>query len=197
MTPWVRRAVIAFPLLSIVFCLVAWADVASWERYFHTARVLFDNLGQYPPPAQPKIPVGTYISGLLFAPEVVFAMWQYRAAKLARSLGYPARRSPAWGVVAYLVPIADLFVPAQALGDCFPSGHPGRRWVAKTWALLLAVSVLQSAVIVTLALVRPLGLVLVAVTVACDVALLLCGLKMVDAITDDHRQALAPGSTIS
>lgn len=194
-TPWVRRAVIVFPLLSIVVCLVSWADAASWERYFHAAKVFFDNLGQYPPPPQPKIPIASYFSWLLAAPEVVFVIWQYRAAKFARSLGYPARRSPAWGIVAYLVPIADLFIPAQALSDCFPPGHPGRRLVTKTWVLLLAVTVLQSSLIVTLALLRPLGVVLLAVTVACDVLLLLYGLRMVDAITDHHRHALGQGQT--
>ncbi len=155
------------------------------------ARVLFENLGQYPPPPQPKIPIASNLSWLLVGAEVVFVIWQYRAAKFARSLGYPARRSPAWGIVAYLVPIADLFIPAQALSDCLPPQHPGRRLVAKTWSLLLAVSVLQSATIVTLALLRPVGVVLVALTVACDVLLLLCGLRMVDAITDHHRHALS------
>lgn len=150
MTPWVRRAVIVFPLLSIAVCLITWADAASWAHYFHGVRILFDNIGQVPPPKNPRVPVASFAGSLLLIPEIAFVMWQYRAATLARALQYPARHGPAWGIVAYLVPVADLFVPAQALSDCLPPGDPGRRWVARTWAALLVAYLLQSSLIVLL-----------------------------------------------
>lgn len=193
MTPWVRRAVVVFPLLSILTCLLIWADASAWARYFHDYRLLFNDLGQTPPPPQPTPPLTSYLGVLIILPEIVFVMWQYRAARVARALSYPARRSPAWGVVAYLVPVADLFVPAQALGDCLPPGDPGRRLVARTWGTLLVLSVAQSSLIVLLAEVRPVGVIMLAVAIAADLVLLRSGRQMVDAITANHHHAAGRG----
>ncbi|MDQ6838489.1 MAG: DUF4328 domain-containing protein [Actinomycetota bacterium] len=189
MTPWVRWAVIIFPALSILVCLVTWADASGWAQYFHGLRVLFDNIGRVPPPKPPTVPVASYAGSLVIAPEIVFAMWQYRAATFARALQYPARHGPGWGIGAYLVPIADLFVPVQALGDCLPPGDPGRRLVTRTWAALLVVSVLQLPMIVFLAEARPVGLAFMVVVIAADLVLVHWGRQMVDAIADNHRQA--------
>ena len=56
---------------------------------------------------------------------IVFAcIWQHRAASAARALGIASRRSPAWGVGSWFVPVVNLWMPYTAVRDCLPPGIP-------------------------------------------------------------------------
>jgi hypothetical protein len=70
---------------------------------------------------------------------IFFLIWQYRAATAARLLGFPARRSPGWGVGSWFVPVVNLWMPFQALRDCLPPGYPRRRapWLLLTFMLVV------------------------------------------------------------
>jgi hypothetical protein len=75
---------------------------------------------------------------------IVFAcIWQYRAASAARALGYPAARSPGWGVGCWFVPIVNLWMPYGAVRDCLPPGHPERARVLRWWVAWLCTAYLS------------------------------------------------------
>jgi hypothetical protein len=67
------------------------------------------------------------------AAVIVACIWQHRAASAGRALGIPSRRSPAWGVGSWFVPIVNLWMPYSAVRDCLPPDHPYRRRVLHWW----------------------------------------------------------------
>ena len=75
----------------------------------------------------------------LIAVEVVFLAWAYKAAKLARDLGLPARHSPGMAVAGFIIPIVNFWFPYQSVRDMFPPGHPDRPLVLRWWLLWLGV----------------------------------------------------------
>ena len=76
---------------------------------------------------------------------VIACIWQHRAASAARALGFPADRSPAWGVGCWFVPIVNLWMPYGAIRDCLPPGDPHRPRVLRWWIALLAAQWLYAA----------------------------------------------------
>lgn len=118
----------------------------------------------------------------------VFLTWQYRAARVARSLGYPARVSPALGVWSWIIPFGSLWLPYQALVDCLPPGHPARGRCRQAWLCFLG----YTAAAVIFVLVGILGgspgpvLVLAALLLVAAVGL---GWGCVAAIEADHARA--------
>lgn len=71
----------------------------------------------------------------------VLAVWTYRAAANAASLGLPARRSPGLATAAWVIPVVSLWWPYQTVCDVLPPGHPTRRLVLRWWVLYLLMSV--------------------------------------------------------
>ena len=72
---------------------------------------------------------------------ILFCMWVYRANANARALGAEEMRfSPGWSVGWFFIPIANLFVPFQAVNEIYRASdpeHDGRSWKTnKTPALL-------------------------------------------------------------
>lgn len=199
LTPWAKAAVITYTAGGAVSGFVAWASAASWARYFHQVRVFFHTVGVVPAGTHnvvaPQPPPGGYLlSPLILAAEVLFLLWQYRAAKAARRLGYPARRSPGWGVGSYFVPVVDLWMPYQALRDCLPPGHGARPDVLRAWLLGVATALINASLIFALAEDRSLGLLLLGLDLLCLAALAVYGWRAVSAIADDHERAFAhPG----
>lgn len=74
---------------------------------------------------------------------IYFLVWQYRAATVARQLGYPAELSPGTGVGGWFIPICNIWFPYRALRDCLPTYHPQRRRVLWCWLALWANFVCQ------------------------------------------------------
>jgi hypothetical protein len=199
LTPWAKAAVIVYTASGAVSGLVAWAGAASWARYFHALRVYFHAVGTVPAGTHnlvaPQPPPGSYLlTPLILAAEVLFLLWQYRAAKTARALGYPARRSPGWGVGSYFVPVVNLWMPYQALRDCLPVGHVARASVLRAWLLGISTALINASLIFTLAEDRSVGVILLGVDLLALAALALNGWRVVSAIADVHEQAFArPG----
>lgn len=64
---------------------------------------------------------------------ILLALWQNRAAHRARWLGYPAQHSPVLGAWGWFIPIANLWLPYQAIRDCLPPGHPARAFTLRAY----------------------------------------------------------------
>ncbi len=87
-------------------------------------------------------PVLSYCSLGVLVAGVLFVVWIYRAAVVARVLGLPARRSPALVACSFLIPVVNLWWPYQSMCDLLPPGHPGRRVVGRWWATWITSSLL-------------------------------------------------------
>jgi Domain of unknown function (DUF4328)/Protein of unknown function (DUF2510) len=138
MVPWAKVVAVVYPLVGVASTLTVLATSAGWANYFHSIRVAFDSASQgvqAPPVANPPMRADLFIP-FAIAAEILFLVWQYRAATTARQLGYPARRSPGWGVASYFIPVVQLWFPYQALRDCLPPQHD-RGIVARVWALFI------------------------------------------------------------
>ena len=83
----------------------------------------------------------------LLAVQILFLVWMYRAAVLARNLGLPARHSPGMAVGGFIIPIVNLWFPYQSVVDMFPPGHPDRGLVLRWWLLWLGLGVAGAAVV--------------------------------------------------
>jgi hypothetical protein len=190
--PWAKRAAIAFPLLGVATALINLATSSSWARYFHAFRLLIDNpriRSQLPPPRTPEWTLVLVPLSLLV--QILFVVWQYRAAVTAQRLRYPARRSPALGVGSYLIPVVQFWFPYQALRDCLPPGDPNRTMVLKTWLLLILTGIISFVLVYFLAETHGLGVGLLVVQIGLETWLASLGYRVVSAISAAHDTALA------
>jgi hypothetical protein len=199
---WAVWCTLAYPVLGTLGALELWADASGFKRLFHWFRTVVDNTGTpgyvAPPPPSlyqsgPAQALSVFVDlaslGAL-ALFVLFLVWQYRAAVLARRLGYPARLSPGWGVGCWFVPVVDLWMPYQAIRDCLPPGNRVRGTVRRAWLLALVIQVISWAALATLVWVRPVGLVLLVVLVGAEGLLAWLARQVVIGISTDHRRAV-------
>ena len=197
MAGWAQAAVIIYATLAALNGLVLWATAKAWADYFHALRLQFEHLGstQYVTPHPPVW--GYLLTPLILAAEVVFLVWQYRSATTARRLGFPAMRSPGWGVGSYFVPVVNLWMPYGALRDCLPPGHPERPTVLYAWIALIVGGLLSGTLVVALPLARPVGIVLLVAMVVAEGALALFGTRTVRAIGEAHAVAVSASASAS
>lgn len=134
------------------------------------------------------------IGGL--AGMILLAVWQNRAAHRARWLGYPARHSPVLGAWGWFIPVANLWLPYQAIRDCLPPGHPERAVTLRAFlAWLLSPLAGLAAAVVAVAADR---VAVTAVVALIDLALLALaggGLARVVSTIDRLHRGTAPAST--
>ncbi len=79
------------------------------------------------------------LGGLVgIAVTVLRVIWLYRAATLARSLGFGARREPLHAAIGWLVPIINYWWPYQGVTDLFPMSERPDRRIAWWWATSIA-----------------------------------------------------------
>ena len=87
--------------------------------------------------------VAASTSGFLAA-MVIFVVWFYRARVNAEGHGWPQRRPPGWAILAWLVPLANFWVPFQIMADIWRAGLPEQARADRAtlpgiwWACLLA-----------------------------------------------------------
>lgn len=193
MEPWARAATVVYSTAAIAAAFVFLATASAWRAYFHSLRVSFDSIGataQPPHVVQPALWADATVPFALAA-EVVFLVWQHRAATTAQRLGYPARRSPGLGVGSYFIPVVNVWFPYQALRDCLPPTSADRRLVLVVWLLLVLTPFVEIPMVTLLAEVPALGDAFLAVYVLLEMGLAAGGYRMVGAITSAHRRALA------
>lgn len=140
MVPWALASAAVLGVLTALNSAVLLAAVPHLHALGHWWHQVLTNAGTpgYVAPPPPSFGHGFGGSlgldgvGLLEIPALVLLLiWQYRAAQAARAAGYPAKRSPGWGVGSWFVPIVNLWMPFEALRDCLPPGtpHRGRVWL--------------------------------------------------------------------
>jgi hypothetical protein len=142
----VARFAVAMPAVYLLVSLVLQRVNADQLRSAgHQFRIDWHDAqnGITPPPyhapSNSLTPLGLLVGAVTVAAVIVACIWQHRAASAGRALGIPSRRSPAWGVGSWFVPIVNLWMPYSAVRDCLPPDHPYRRRVLRWWiAWLLA-----------------------------------------------------------
>lgn len=201
MVDWARRAAVALALASAVGIGLEVASWASFAAVFHFFRQVWDaaEAGRPAPtlPTDAHLPLVIDLPGIVvLAAEIVFVVWQFRAATAARWLSLPARHSPGWGVAFWFIPIAQFWCPYQALRDCLPPGHPERRTVRRFWVALVTAQLTGIAAVLTTPSSRPAGLALLVTAVAAWSVAAPNGWRTVSAVSDAHRSAVTarPGA---
>lgn len=196
LTGWARGAVVAYGAVVVAGLVLVLAYGPVLRQEFHLFGVtLHDAAHGLPAPTTiPAVPTGyrilTALSGLVTIGAVVLLLvWQFRAARAARALGYPARHRPGWGVGSWFVPVVNLWFPYQAIRDCLPPGAATRSLVLRFWLSLVALYVLSPVAQITLLYRRPVGVALVAVVVALATVYAVTGVRVVAAVASAHRPA--------
>jgi hypothetical protein len=119
---------------------------------------------------------------------VLFMIWLYRAAKLARKAYLPAKRDPVWAVLGFIVPVVNLWFPYQVARDTLAPGDPRRSIAARWWTWYL-VSAIGGGVVGFVSVFSEGAGVLLAVADA--VAYLVTAAyarKLIGAVGDAHRE---------
>jgi hypothetical protein len=192
-------APVLFVAASLLGLVAEWRLGGYLKTEFHWFDHAFDvsrttngtkALNTLPPP--PSLALFGWIwlaSPFTLASEVVLLIWQYRSAKVALRLRYPARISIGWGVAGWFVPVVQLFFPYLAVRSLLPDGHRTLRMLPLWWGSIIAASALVGALPWLAADARPLA---VADVVAAVVANLVVGLSaraIVTAVVEDYRVA--------
>lgn len=190
---WARAAVCAFGVLAVAELL---ALIFLGAEFGREARKILSTVPGGPPPRVDVSGIGwvavTVDAAQLFTllVGIVFLMWQYHTAKVARGLGYPARTTPGLGVGSWFIPILNLWYPYWALTDCLPPAHRLRATTIWAWGAYIAAQVLTAATLLvavfsTLVALVPLVLALASVGTA-----VVLGYRLVTAVNEDHRRAV-------
>jgi Domain of unknown function (DUF4328)/Protein of unknown function (DUF2510) len=123
---------------------------------------------------------------------VILLIWQFRAASTARSLGYPAKHSPGWGVGCWFVPIVNFWMPYQAIRDCLPPNDPHRPLVLRWWLIALGAQLFLVAATVAALLSSPVALGISLVGAMFALGLIAIAPQVVGAISAAHQATLPP-----
>jgi hypothetical protein len=196
--PVARVAVIMPAVYFMAGLIVLRVKAAQWRVLGHQFHVIWDDARAgitAPRYNTPDVfsPLTLVVAIATVAAVVVACIWQHRAASAARALGFPADRSPAWGVGCWFVPIVNLWMPYGAIRDCLPPGDPHRPRVLRWWIALLAAWWLYTAA--SLCALASSGLALAVSIPAALAALALLALSpgVVGAIGAAHRTASGGG----
>ncbi|HWE70983.1 MAG TPA: DUF4328 domain-containing protein [Acidimicrobiales bacterium] len=196
MAPWARAAVVIYPIIAFTLGVVGFIYAPQLRLFFHELRLAFDaaqndNTGFVLPPS-PSVPDwNLWLSPFSIAARIVFLIWQYRAARVARQLGYPARHSPGWGVAFWFIPVVNFWMPYQAIRDCLPPGHPERKSVLQIWLLLLVSVVAVDWLTIGSGYARPIGVVVLVGSGLLEAFVAFRAYRVVMAVGEQHRQGVA------
>jgi hypothetical protein len=196
--PWAKRALLVYMALLVIGAGIVWLSEPSLHAYYSQLRFRLAHPGTETSISQLNVPVWNRVAapviGLInLGGFVLFLVWQSRAATTARALGYPARRSPALGVGGWFIPVCNLWFPYQAIRDCLPPTHPGRRLVLHMWLWLVA-QLCITVVAATLLLFGPTQVALAIQDVGAFATVIYAYLafKVVATVYAEHRRVLYP-----
>lgn len=122
--------------------------------------------------------------------QVLFLIWFYKAATIAARAGLPARRSPTWAIVGWIIPVVSLWFPYQSAVDLFPPGHPGRKVVGRWWALYLIQNIFLVVVGIAAFASTPVGVVLAVVEAALALAAVVAARTLITEVNQAHASLL-------
>jgi hypothetical protein len=166
LTPWLRGVLFLWPIAT---ALSLGGFAATINQAFEDAPTDDTSWWTFQWVAQ----LGAIIG---IAVVVLRVLWLYRAASVARALGFDARRQPLNAAIGWLIPILNYWWPYQGLTDCFPEGQRPDRRIAWWWAMSIA-SGLGLFVVVAVPFV-PAGVAVVLVAVALAPALVAAALEV-------------------
>ncbi|HEY1733185.1 MAG TPA: DUF4328 domain-containing protein [Acidimicrobiales bacterium] len=189
-----RWAVVVYGIIAVAHLLVLVVHYGGtyhrWDDFFHQVNTASQN-GQ-PIPAIPSdlsVPPYLFLLSLAsIAAAILLLVGQHRAAKAAQRLRLPATHRPGWGIGFWFIPVANLFCPYQAIRDCLPPGHPGRRRVLRFWLLYLATGLVTIGAEITTVFSRPAGIGLTALVAALWVLVVVDVRRVIATVEAAHRQ---------
>jgi len=117
---------------ALIVLLASTIGLTGAERIFVSQRDLTWEIGTH---TQPLV-VLSVISAA--ATVVVFLVWFRRARINAEHLGWRQRRARGWAFWGWVVPIVNLWIPFQIMGDIWRAGVPpaqrsGTAWLPVSW----------------------------------------------------------------
>jgi Domain of unknown function (DUF4328)/Protein of unknown function (DUF2510) len=196
MVPIARLAVVMPAVYYLVNLVVQRVNADQLRAVGHQFRLDWHDAqhGITPPPYHGPSGFSTVslIVGLFtLAAVVVACVWQHRAAAAGRALGIPSRRSPAWGVGSWFVPVVNLWVPYSAIRDCLPPDDPHRPRVLQWWIAWLVAAFVSSLAGICALFSTAAALVLsIPAALAC-LAVIGWAPGIVSAVAAAHREAVA------
>ena len=177
--------------------MLLWGDAAHW-----ISAIRSENANT--PPGQtlklPALPGGLRAAPLLIGVTdvmtigalILLVIFTYGAATHARDLGIPARLHPTWGIVAWIVPVVNLWFPYWVLRDCMPPDEVRGRDLALRWWLLYVFNFLVIAIVLIARAVSPLaGGVFLVAAIGYAVLEARSGARMLDRISTVHGSLTA------
>jgi hypothetical protein len=191
--PWARAAVVAWPgliMLTAVNAVLAGRSIRAVFDWFRTTTAHAGQAGYVPPPT-PHMSWYGYVGIVIWLPRIALAIWLWRSATTARSLGYPARLQPGLGGFSLLVPIIDLWMPAQCMMGLLPADHPYRGRVPWFWALYVLSSLAGTAIVAVSAFSETAGFVCLVPLLAAYLVLMAAALALMRAVDGDHGRVLS------
>lgn len=207
--PWAKAAIWFFavePLVLAVMVFLVWGDAAHWFSEIRTTLNTLNNASPnqtIPFPAPPgALHAVIWLSfigdALQTAATVVLMVFMYNAASHARDLGLPARLTPVWAVLGWIVPVVNLWFPYWVLRDCLPPHETRGRDLALRWWLFQIFSFVPLVAVLIACWVNPLlGVVFIAGEVVYAVLQACSGCAAVDRICRSHEELtsalVAPG----
>jgi Domain of unknown function (DUF4328)/Protein of unknown function (DUF2510) len=196
LTKTARIAVIIFGLNNLSDLLGLQINRSAFRALGHHLRVAYDASSQGQPVPSFSTPSTTdpleAIIALAAAVALVFALiWQFRAATAAKALGYPAKRSPGWGVGFWFIPIVNFWMPYQAVRDCLAPDDPRRSLVLRWWLLWIATQLLTTAATAAALASSHVALGISLVAAMFVLAFIAAGRRVVADISLAHQEAVA------
>jgi hypothetical protein len=197
--PWAKAAIWLFalePLLLAVMVSLVWGDASHW---FSEIRTSLNTLNNAPPNQVIHLPpppgalhavvwLSFVVDALQTASTIVLMVFMYNAASHARDLRLPARLTPVWGVLGWIVPVVNLWFPYWVLRDCLPPHETRGRNLALRWWLLQIFSFVPVAVVLIGRWANPLlGVLFIAGEVVYAVWQASSGSAAVDRICKSHE----------
>jgi hypothetical protein len=129
---------------------------------------------------------------LLLAVQVVIMIWLFNAATFAYRAGIPARHSPIWAVLGFIVPVVNFWFPYESAADLFPPGDRRRRLAAQWWFTHLLQMFLIYPIFITAWFSTSAAIVVALICAVVPVLSARSGLALLAAAGDAHRAALRP-----
>ncbi len=199
LTPLARTAITFFGLYILVGFLNLQLRRSQFRALGHQMHLTFEaSRNGSPVPTFPRQsttePIQLIVGLFTLVALVVVLIWQFRAATAARSLGYPAKHSPGWGVGCWFVPIVNFWMPYQAIRDCLPPDDPHRHLVLRWWLLIVGAEVVLTAATAAALISSPVALGISLVGALFGLALVATAPRVVVAISTAHEAHItAPG----
>jgi len=128
---------------------------------------------------------------------VLLIMWSFRIATIASNLHYPARRSPAWAVGGWFIPIANMWFPYRSIRDSLRPGSTAADVVGRWWVCYIASAYWIVPVFVVGLVSTSAALALALPGIVAALLSVRLGWEVVDTVLADHTEAieaLTPGA---